>query len=233
MEYADIFVPAEDVCRFHASYRDAVKHFRKHGIGSKVNLAMAQMPYTLEVIWYTFDEDAGLLKITPAFKNFCKADFEPPIEPSSIMTLKGGKMFCRNSRLYYFDAICINKVKCLCSQEIIKAYAAFQDMSDDCEFRLVKAYTIGKRREFVAVEWVVMDKKLELYYPVFSDDLEKFRNPNGDYLGPLEFDYEPLYVGDSFVHENQLWEAAWAPDNTLCVRQKAPHLTISFGGQNC
>ena len=228
MDYADVFVPARDVCRFGAVYQNAVKHFRDLGLKGRVQLAMAMMPYSLDVVWYTFDKNTRRLLLTPAFKKFCTEDFEPPIEPSSIVPLKGGKMFCRNFRLYFFDAFCINKVRCLWSQKIIKAYASLQEMSDDCDFRLVKAYSVGKRREFVCAEWVVTDNKrnFELYYPVFTDDLEKFHNDKGDFLGPLEFAYEPLEVGDCFVHDCKLWEVALAPDNGLLVRGKAPHLTV-------
>lgn len=233
MEYTDIFEPAKDVCRFGASYKNAVAYFRQLGIKTKVQLAMAQMPSAFDVIWYTFDENTKRLLLTPAFKEVCTTDFQPPLEPSSITPIKGGSMMCRNSRLYFFDAFCINKVKCLWSQEMIKAYTELQGMSDDREFRMVKAYTIGRTRDFVAAEWVVTDNKYEyeLYYPIFTDDLERFRNEKGDFLGPLEFDYEPLEVGDTFLHDNKLWVAGILPDDSLCVAEKAPHLSFSLGGK--
>ncbi len=232
MEYPDIIEPAKDVCRFDASYQNAVNFFKQYGFEGDVHLAMALLAANIDVVWYTFDENSGKLLLTPAFKKFCKEDFEPPIDPSSITPIKGGAMLCRNSRLYWFDNVAIHKIMCLWYQGIIRAYAALQGASDDCEFRMVKAYTIGKTREFVAAEWVITDNKYEyeLYYPIFTDDLERFYNDNGDFLGPLEFDYEPLNIGDTFIHNGQLWVAGMLSNADLCVIKKSPHLSFSVGG---
>ena len=229
MKYSDIFVPAKDVCRFGASYQHAVAHFRQFGVRSKVNLAVAYMPEGMEIVWYSYDRKSRRILMTPAFKRSHPLDFDF-LEPSSISRIKGGTLIVRDFHLYIFDAICINRIKCLWSQDLMKIYAQFQGMSDECEFRLVKAYSVGKTREFVAVEWVADDpiNETELYYPVFEDDLRKFKKSNGDCLGPMEFCYDSLEVGETFIKNGKLWEVCQSPEfHSLFIREKAPHLKLS------
>ena len=72
MEYKDIIEPAKDVCRFDASYQNAVNFFKQYGFEGEVHLAMALLAANIDVVWYTFDENSGKLLLTPAFKKFCK-----------------------------------------------------------------------------------------------------------------------------------------------------------------
>ena len=230
---SEIFVPAKEECFFKNGYREAVAYFRNLGNKGKVNLGIAQLPNYPDIVWYALDVNRGRIDIHPAYKEHnpnIKRKLEP-MDVFSVSTLKAGELFTRSKKIYYYDpdGFDIKKVSCFLNQDLVMMYAACQGLTGDNDYHVVKAYSIGSKREPLGMEWEIKnyDKDMILYLPMFMDDLPLFEDENGEETSPLALDFDYYYPGDTFFAHGKLWKVFESPQfKSKFILEAAPHLRI-------
>lgn len=210
-----IFFDTTSECAF-ANYQQAVMEIRQCGNNGKVNLAILNLPDYPEIVWYAFEPHKGKFNLLPVFNDCNPLVFDVNMKSASLSILKMGEVFTRGRKVYYCDPkdFAIKRLQNLLHQDFVMLYACCQGLSTNNDYQVVFANTIGEQRKRVAPQWRISnyDRELDLYVPMFQDDLSLFEDENQQDISILDFDYDELGKGDVFRHHQKFWKICETPE---------------------